>query len=134
MPQLERGGKWVYGWVIVGPEGRLAIPLDAWEEYGFQVGDEVAYLAGSRRSGGFSVSPLHLFANLPEQIQRRVLAHGRAQDPAQVVIPAAVGIGTGARLLVVRGSGWALGFLARGPIYETAVGHPELARFEVEGL
>ena len=36
------------------------------------------------------------------------------------------------RLLVVRGSGRALGFLARGPIYDQALQHPELETFGTE--
>jgi hypothetical protein len=83
MPQLVKGGKWVFGWVIVGPRGELTIPPEAWDEYQFQVGDEVTFIPGSRRSGGFSLS-----------------------HP---------------RLLAVRGSGRALGFVAHGPIYEEAL-------------
>jgi hypothetical protein len=41
-------------------------------------------------------------------------------------IPLKVGVSPGQRLLVVRGSGHALGFVARGPIYEEALAHPEL--------
>jgi hypothetical protein len=35
----------------------------------------------------------------------------------------------GDRLLTVRGSCYGLGFVARGPIYEEALQHPELACF-----
>jgi hypothetical protein len=35
----------------------------------------------------------------------------------------------GDRLLVVRGSGLALGFLERGPIYEEARRHPDIETF-----
>ncbi|MFZ5916492.1 MAG: hypothetical protein ACOYZ7_06145 [Chloroflexota bacterium] len=42
MPQLVKGGKWVYGWVVVGPEWELTVPPEAWAAYGFQVGDEAA--------------------------------------------------------------------------------------------
>ena len=55
MPQLVKGGKWVYGWVIVGLQGELTIPPEAWHEYGFRTGDEVTFLPGSRRSGGFGL-------------------------------------------------------------------------------
>jgi hypothetical protein len=36
MPRLARGGKWIYGWVIVGPGLALPIPPEAWRQYGFQ--------------------------------------------------------------------------------------------------
>jgi hypothetical protein len=51
MPQLVKGGKWVFGWVAVGLKGELMIPPEAWREYGFRIGDEVTFLPGSRSSG-----------------------------------------------------------------------------------
>jgi len=44
-------------------------------------------------------------------------------------MPPLVRVEPGGRLLAVRGSGRALGFLARGPIYEEALAHPELETF-----
>jgi hypothetical protein len=46
-----------------------------------------------------------------------------------VVLPPEVEAQAGDRLLAVRGSGYALGFLAQGPIYEEALQHPELEVF-----
>jgi hypothetical protein len=51
MPQLVKGGKWVFGWVIVGRQREMQIPPEANAEYGFQTGDQVFLLPGSRRSG-----------------------------------------------------------------------------------
>jgi hypothetical protein len=130
MPQLVKGGKWVFGWVIVGPRGELAIPPEAWDEYGFQLGDEVTFIAGSRRSGGFGLSHPRLLDAVA--IPLRALAQGRVDELGLVTAPAAVGVQPGDRLLAVRGSGRALGFVARGPIYEEALRHPELACFSVE--
>jgi hypothetical protein len=129
MPQLVKGGKWVFGWVIVGLAGELPIPPEAWDEYRFQVGDEVIFLPGSRRSGGFGLSHPRLMADRPAPLEARALARGRIEDRGWVVMPAAVGVQPGDRLLAVRGSGRALGFVARGPIYEEALRHPELACF-----
>ena len=129
MPQLVKRGKWVFGWVIVGPQGELAIPAAAWDEYRFQVGDEVTFIPGSRRSGGFGLSHQRLLADLQVPLQMRALAQGRVEALGQVRAPAAVGVQPGDRLLVVRGSGRALGFVAHGPIYEEALKHPELACF-----
>jgi len=72
MPQLVQGGKWVYGWVILSLHRTFRIPPQAFEEYGFQAGQPVAFL---------------------------------------------------------RGSGLALGFLAKGPIYKEALKHPEIETF-----
>ena len=126
MPQLVKGGKWVFGWVVIGPLGELTIPPEAYREYGFQAGDEVTFLPGSRRSGGFGLGTRRLLSQMPEPLQSRVLARAHIGEDGRLVVPDAVGLRTGDRLLVVRGSGRALGFVARGPIYEEALKHPEL--------
>jgi hypothetical protein len=132
MPQLVTGGKWVFGWVIVGTGRELAIPPEAWEEYQFQVGDEVAFLPGSQRSGGFGIGPSRLLAGMPAPLLARALARGHVDELGSVVAPATVGVQPSDRLLAVRGSGRALGFVAHGPIYEEALEHPELACFGQE--
>lgn len=129
MPQLVRGGKWVFGWVIVGPEGELPIPPEAWDEYRFRVGDEAIFLPGSRRSGGFGLSHPRLMADLLGPLEVRALARVRIEASGWVPVPVAVGVRPGDRLLAVRGSGRALGFVARGPIYEEARQHPEVIVF-----
>jgi hypothetical protein len=58
-----------------------------------------------------------------------ILARGRIGEDSQLVVPEAVGMQPGGRLLAVRGSGRALGFVAQGPIYEEALKHPELEIF-----
>jgi hypothetical protein len=42
-----------------------------------------------------------------------------------------VGVRPGDKLLTVRGSCYGLGFVAKGPIYEEALQHPELERYDV---
>jgi hypothetical protein len=132
MPQLVKGGKWVFGWTIVGPRRELSIPPAAWDEYGFQMGDEVTFIAGSRRSGGFGLSHPRLLVDAAARLQVRALARARVDEAGRVVLPAAVGVRPGDRLLAVRGSGRALGFVAHGPIYEEALKHPELVCFGQE--
>lgn len=131
MPQLVKGGKWVFGWVVAGPAGDLPIPPEAWDEYGFQGGEEGLFLPGSRRSGGFGLGTPRLLSGsrLPfgddHLLGRAQIASGR-----RVPLPTALGVPPGTRLLAVRGSGFALGFVARGPIYEEALRHGALAVFE----
>lgn len=132
MPQLVRGGKWVFSWVIMGPGRGLAIPPEAWDEYQFEVGDEVTFLPGSRRSGGFGLSHPRLLASVPAPLQARGLGQSRIDELGWVVAPATVDVQPGDRLLAVRGSGRALGFVTRGSIYEEALEHPELACFGKE--
>ena len=54
MPQLIRGGKWVYGWSVVGMDCRIPIPEEAKEEYGLSSGAGVIVMSGSRSSRGFA--------------------------------------------------------------------------------
>ena len=37
MPQLVKGGKWVFGWIVVGRLKKIRIPPEAYNEYGFQM-------------------------------------------------------------------------------------------------
>ena len=131
MPQLVKGGKWVFGWVVIGPRREIPIPLEAYLEYGFQAGDEVVFLKGSRRSAGFSVGRAE---KIPVWLQKRKLGQGRIDMPGRVIAPLEVGVQPGDRLLAARGSGLALGFLACGPIYEVALKHLELEVFETVQL
>ncbi len=53
MPQLEKGGKWVFGWVMVWEQGEILIPPEACVEYGFEPGEALVLTRGSQPSGGF---------------------------------------------------------------------------------
>ena len=126
MPQLAKGGKWAFGWVVVGKRRNITIPPEAYHEYGFQTGDEVIFLRGSKRSGGFSIGRV---AKIPPLFEKRILARGRVARQGRVILPPETGVQPGDRLLAVRGSGLALGLSAQGPIYELALKHPELEVF-----
>ena len=132
MPQLAKGGKWVYGWAVVGPGGEVTIPPEAQRGYGFRAGDEVILLPTSRRSGGFGISTLGLLVGDAERLgaEERVLGQGWIGADERVTVPPEVGVWPGDRLLAVPGSRYALSFLARGPIYEEALKHLELEVFE----
>jgi hypothetical protein len=133
MPRLVKGGKWTYGWVVVRPEGRITIPPEAWREFGFESGGEAILVPGSRRSGGFGVSTPERMGQASGQLRGGALCElGRGQfgERGQVLLPPTVDVRPGDRLLAVRGSRYALGFVARGPIYEAAIKHPELKVFE----
>ena len=132
MPRLVKGGKWAYGWVVVGPSREVAIPPDAWREFCFRAGEEAVFVTGSRRSGGFAVSTSALMAQVSERLggaTLAVLGRGRFEEDGWVRVPPEVGVKPGDRLLAVRGSRYGLGFVARGPIYEEALRHPELGCF-----
>jgi hypothetical protein len=126
VPQLAKRGKWVFGWVVVRSQRKIIIPPEAYHEYGFQTGDEVIFLRGSRRSGGFSIGRVE---KIPALLEKRMLARGRITRQGRVNLPLETGVQPGDRLLAVRGSGLALGLLAQGPIYEEALRHPDLEVF-----
>ncbi len=127
MPQLAKGGKWIFGWVVVGPDGAIRIPPQAYAEYGFQPGETVFFMKGSRRSGGFGLGKSAVLSAAP--ILPRKLAQGMVTAEGMVRLPPEMEIPVGESLLAVRGSGLALGFLQRGPIYEAALNHSELETF-----
>lgn len=132
MPRLVKGAKWTYGWVVVGPGGEVTIPPEAWQEFGFQAGDEAVFTPGSRRSGGFGISTLELMGEVSDRLKGgtlRVLARGRFDEGGWVIVPPEVGPKPGDRLLTVRGSRYGLGFVANGPVFEEALRHPELECF-----
>jgi hypothetical protein len=126
MPRLEKGGKWVYGWVIVSSDYTLPIPPAAWRKYGFRAGDEALLLRGSQTSGGFGLADA---ARLPVHLATRVLGRARFDQDSRAMLPASAPVQPGDRLLAVLGSGYALGFLARGPIYQLAMEHDEIQVF-----
>jgi hypothetical protein len=136
MPRLVKGAKWTFGWVVAGPEREIVIPPEAWAEYGFQAGDEAIFTPGSRKSGGFGISTPALMAEASGKMggaDLHELGRSRFSD-GRVSVPPEVGVEPGDRLLTVRGSGYGLGFVARGPIYEEALKHAELEVFEQEEI
>ena len=131
MPRLVKGAKWTFGWVVVGPERGIAIPPEAWREYGFRAGDEAIFTPGSGKSGGFGIGTPALMAEASAKtggVGLRELGRGRFGE-GRVGVPPQVGVEPGDRLLTVRGSRYGLGFVARGPIYAEALKHPELEEF-----
>jgi len=89
MPRLVKGGKWVYGLVVIGPEREVTIPPEARREYGLRAGGEVLFLRGSQRSGGFSVSTP---GQMTVPLEKRMLGRGRMSEGGQVVVPPEVGV------------------------------------------
>jgi bifunctional DNA-binding transcriptional regulator/antitoxin component of YhaV-PrlF toxin-antitoxin module len=154
MPQLVKGGKHTFGWSRVGDSGRIRIPPEALKEYGLRESERLIVVSGSRTSGGFGLasreslegSPLGVGGALCPDIagfrasegevvdcQGRPFCWVQLRDGCIDVPPATLqeyGIRVGDKLLVIRGSGLAIGFAARGRIVEEALKHSELAVFE----
>lgn len=154
MPQLARGGKHVYAWSLVGKKGRIRLPSEAILEYGLDDGQRLIVRPGSRTSGGFSIgspvslrmSPIGTLLDRFPHLARYEVPEGQVVDcggrpccwiqvrNAGIQIPlqslARYSVSAGDWLLVVRGSGLALGLIVRGPIVGRARRHRELTLLE----
>jgi len=130
MPQLNKGGKWVFGWVVVNEDLLLQVPPEAYDEYSFMTDQEVAFTKGSQRSGGFGVGKPELL-NSNMLIAKRIIAKTCMGKNGQISLPVELGIKPETHLLAVRGSNYALGFLLQGPIVEEALKRPEIEVFSV---
>ncbi|HUW95768.1 MAG TPA: AbrB/MazE/SpoVT family DNA-binding domain-containing protein [Anaerolineae bacterium] len=155
MPQLDRGGKYVFGWSKVSDKGRIFIPQEARDEYGLKQWEKVIVMSGSRRSGGFAVTTPGLLGGSPlaaalrrfprlrtfQMPEARVVrVEGRSfcwtsiEEDGSITLPEETlreyEIVPGDRLLAVRGSGLALGFALKGPLVDEALTHAEIELFE----
>jgi hypothetical protein len=154
MPQLVKGGKYIYGLSAVGPEGSIVIPPGAMHEYGFTSGDDMILMNGSRRSGGFAItrqdiiekSELSIIIDAVANVFNHTIAECEVvkhkggsfcwttiQNDGSITVPpntlSRYGINTGDLLAAGRGSRLSIAFIARGPIMEECLRHPELQVF-----
>jgi hypothetical protein len=143
MPQLVKGGKYVYGWVYVRKDGSINIPNEAYLEYGFIQDEDGVITSGSKRSGGFGLTSERLLKNsiLSNTFAKNQNKNSKKRKFSKVKIDKGgfitlsehimgdFGINIGDKLLVIRGSGLALGFIAKGPIYREAEKYSEIPLF-----
>ncbi len=156
MPRLVKGGKHTFGWSRVADTGGIRIPPEAVKEYRMKDSEKLIVLPGSQTSGGFGLgseesvgkSALRIvLGEYPELGQFRLpdgeaieykgkqycwitLGNGAVTVPPETLQKYGVNIGD--KLLVIRGSGLAIGFAVRGPIVEEAKKHRELQVFAPE--
>lgn len=155
MPQLVRGGEYVYGWSRVTEGGRISIPPEAMKEYGLKEQGRIILMSGSRRSGGFAVTTPALLAGsplsavlqkfprlrtfqMPEarvvRVEGRSFCWASIEEGGYLRLPEETlreyDILPGDRLLTVRGSDLALGFARTGPLVDEALTHREIEVFE----
>jgi bifunctional DNA-binding transcriptional regulator/antitoxin component of YhaV-PrlF toxin-antitoxin module len=156
MPQLVKGGKYTFGWSRVGDTGRIIIPPETLEEWRLKESEKLILIPGSQTSGGFGLgsqesirgSQLGALADVHRRLEVNLVSEGEVFEfkgrpyswvklrHGGITIPPGTlekyGIRIGDRLLVIRGSGLAIGFAVRGPIVEEAKRHRGLAIFEPE--
>ena len=128
MPQLAKGGKWVFGWVFVGDHKSIQIPPYAYEEYGFCEGETVVFTKTSKTSGGFGIARKEIFDNSILK-STRFLATAVIEKSGRIRLNPQMNALPGDRYLAVRGSYLALSFLKQGPIISEAEKHQELEIF-----
>ena len=56
MPQMNRGGKFIFGVSVIGRDGLVQLPPQAVEEYSIAAEGRVYLFTGSRSTGGFCVT------------------------------------------------------------------------------
>lgn len=66
MPQINKGGKFIFGKSVVRNDGTVQIPAPAIEEYGITNEDKVYLFTGSKITGGFCVTRKNLL--LPSKL------------------------------------------------------------------
>ncbi len=154
MPWLVKGGKNVYAWTRVGYTGHITIAPEALEDYHMNDSDRLIILPGSKTSGGFGLlawtslngSKMGIFAEVRPELWENQVSEGeviefRAKpycwvklNNGSIKLPPDTlkkyGIQILDKLLMVRGSGLALGFVLHGPLVEEAKRHNELEVFE----
>ena len=55
MPQMNKGGKYIFGWSVIHENGEITFPITAVEEYKLQGENFVYIVSGSKQTGGFCV-------------------------------------------------------------------------------
>ena len=155
MPQLVKGGKYVFGWTTISNELQIRIPDEAFDEYKLFKADKIVLISGSKASGGFGTCSTdsliktkfsHNLVKLTGYIKETdSFAAGNLEiirsggrwlcwtylDKKKYFrlsdeLLSLLGLKAGDRLLVARGSGIGPSFIARGTIYNEALKHTDL--------
>ena len=145
MPQMNKGGKFIFGKSLIHEDGSVRLPDQAAEEYGLTAGGRVYLFTGSKITGGFCVTRKellepsklsHILHDLPELQQYTadpgafLPYKGRSYcwmelfPSMELRLPSAVleflSLTPGMRLLSIRSSDIAFTMGAKGPLLERA--------------
>lgn len=154
MPQIVKGGKYIFGWTKLEDNRKLKIPPEALNEYRLKKNEDVLIISGSKASGGFGLTSLNLLKGTPIgkvlisklqlrgelkskditiSIGNRTYYWSKINEDGYLILEKDFlkyyDIENIGKLLVGRGSGLAIGFIARGRIFQEALNHPELEIF-----
>ena len=144
MPQLNPGGKYVYGWSRVNSDMKLCLPPELVKEYGLNDTEDIVILmSSSKTSGGFCVTSMkkirksaisHIIDRKPilkeKNKQYFIITYKNrvyvsVQFENNIVklssnILKKFDVNVGDNLLLVRGSNIAFDCLLKGPLVEMA--------------
>jgi hypothetical protein len=145
MPQIAKGGKFVFGWSVISMEGYVRIPKMPFNEYRLHTDKNVILISGSKKSGGFCVSNYTLmrdsimnglFVDHPEMknysaregacitYKGRSYCWLRISPEGIIKLPGDTmqifEVKPGDKLLLIRGSDKGLALTAKGPLVKAA--------------
>ncbi|MFM9329910.1 hypothetical protein [Paenibacillus mesotrionivorans] len=144
IPQITKGGKFVFGWSVVRSNGQVRLPDMASDEYHITSEGKVILFTGSAKTGGFCVTRRGLLLESPMGVLPDNPDLDRYERPEGVFVSykgrkycwltvsedrtlsfteemlRILGIGPGSRLLSIRGSCFAFVMGAKGPLLERA--------------
>lgn len=144
MPQVTKGGKYIFGWSIVSESGLVALPAMAVDEYNIACEQKAVLFTGSKKTGGFCVtrvgllqqSPMGILSDHPELAGYQIAEgaffpyKGRQYSWVSITKPGLIQlteemmkvlqIAPGTKLLSIRGSCYAFVMGAKGPLLERA--------------
>ena len=159
MPQLVKGGKYIFGWTRVNKDLNVRIPNETYDEYKFTENDKLIILSGSKSSGGFSLITTNSIIkskfskNIIKLLGYKKETNSFTTNKLEVIkqrerlvswtslekdkyfrlsteLISLLNINIGDNLLVGRGSGLGPAFLVKGIIYEEALKHKDLLEFK----
>lgn len=143
MPQMNKGGKFIFGKSLIREDGNIYLPPMAVQEYDISCEHRVYLFTGSKSTGGFCVTRKglllpsklgHILTENPELLDydisegEFVRYKGRSycwvkiSDDGCLELPketlGSLNIGSGDKLLSIRSSNIAFTMGARGPLFE----------------
>ena len=150
MPQLNKGGKYVFGWSVIGADGTIHFPTMALSEYNLTSEPEIIIFTGGKITGGFCVTNQrmllssklkHILNDLPGLTGEHsssagqfipykgrsyawlpISKGGTVQLPIQTL--KFLNLKAGDRLMSIRSSDIAFTMGAKGPLIEKGLNYP----------
>lgn len=153
MPQLAKGGKFVYGWSPISPNGQVNLPPQVVQEYQLPSNGKLILMSSSKISGGFCVtskamlehSQLSVILKDNPPLARYTLPEGKTikykgrqycwvtmKDKSLWLSEETMrtyDVKSSDRLLSIRSSNIAFALIVKGPIISEAKKHSELETF-----